>query len=31
VGLEKIKYLNLDVRNIFAGSHTEHYWSCSKI
>ncbi len=26
-GLQKSKLLNLDVRNIFAGSHTEH---CSK-
>jgi hypothetical protein len=25
VGLEKSKQLNLDVRNIVLGSHTEHY------
>jgi len=25
VGLEKSTQLNLDVRNIFARSHTEHY------
>jgi hypothetical protein len=30
LGLEKSKLLNLDVRNIFAGSHTEHHWRCSK-
>jgi hypothetical protein len=29
VGLGKSKQLNLDVRNIFAGSLTEHCWSCS--
>jgi hypothetical protein len=29
VSLEKNKDLNLDMRNIFAGSHTEHYWGCS--
>jgi hypothetical protein len=23
------KKLNLNVRNVFAGSHTEHCWSCS--
>jgi hypothetical protein len=29
--LEKSKQPNLDVRNIFAGSHTEHCWRCSCI
>jgi hypothetical protein len=30
--LEKRKEINLDVRNIFAGPHTEHqYWRCSKL
>jgi hypothetical protein len=28
-GLLKSKWLNLDVRNIFARSHTEHRWGCS--
>jgi hypothetical protein len=28
MGLEKSKEPNLDVRNIFAGSHTEHGWRC---
>jgi hypothetical protein len=31
VGLQKSKELNLDVRNFFAGSHTEQLWGCSKI
>jgi hypothetical protein len=32
VGLEKSRELNFDVRNIFAGSHSEHRWSsCSKL
>jgi hypothetical protein len=31
LGLEKSKQLNLNVRNIFAGSHTEHCWRCSCI
>jgi hypothetical protein len=26
-GVEKNKQLNLDVRNIFAGSHTQHRWN----
>jgi hypothetical protein len=30
VGFKKRKKLNLDVRIIFAGSHTEHSWGCSK-
>jgi hypothetical protein len=33
VRLEKglgLKEYNLDVRNIFVGSHTEHHWRCSK-
>jgi hypothetical protein len=29
VGLQKSKKLNLDVKNIFAGSHIEHSWRCS--
>jgi hypothetical protein len=29
-GWKKSKHLILDVRNIFAGSCTEHQWSCSK-
>jgi hypothetical protein len=28
-GVPKSKELNFNVRNIFAGSHTEHGWSCS--
>jgi hypothetical protein len=24
------KQLNFDMKNIFAGSHTEHHWRCSK-
>jgi len=31
VRLQKSKYLNFDVRNIFAGSHTKHRWGCSYI
>ncbi len=31
VGVGKCKQLNLDVRNIFAGSPTEHCWRCSCI
>jgi len=27
-GLQKGKQQNLDVRNIFAGSHTEYRWGC---
>ncbi len=27
-GVEKRKKLNLDVKNIFAVSHTEHCWRC---
>jgi hypothetical protein len=30
MGLQKSKKLNLDVRNIISGSHTEHEWGCSK-
>ncbi len=30
-GVEKRKSLNLDVRNNFAGSHTEHHWSWSNL
>jgi hypothetical protein len=30
VALKK-KKLNLDARNICAGSYTEHYWRCSKL
>jgi hypothetical protein len=30
VGLQKIEKLNLHVRNILAGSPTEHHWGCSK-
>jgi hypothetical protein len=29
VGLRKSTKLNLDVKNIFRGSHTEHWWRCS--
>jgi hypothetical protein len=29
VVLQKTKQLNLDVKNIFAGSHTEYHWRCS--
>jgi hypothetical protein len=28
--LEKSKQLNLDVRNIFGGSHTKDCWGCSQ-
>jgi len=28
-GCKKVNKLNLDVRNIFAGSHTKHCWGCS--
>jgi hypothetical protein len=28
---KKIKKLNLDVKNIFSGSHTEHSWRLSKL
>jgi hypothetical protein len=31
VRLEITNKLNLDVRNIFAGSHTAHCWRCSKM
>ncbi len=31
IGVGKSKQLNLDVRNIFAGSQTEHCWRCSCI
>ncbi len=30
VALEQSKQLNLDVRNIFVGSHVEPQWGCSK-
>jgi hypothetical protein len=30
VGLQKSTELNLDVKNIFSGSHTQHRWRCSK-
>jgi len=30
VGLIKSTELNLGVKNIFAGSHTEHHWRCPK-
>jgi hypothetical protein len=26
---KKVNNYNLDVRNIFAGSHAEHWWGCS--
>jgi hypothetical protein len=29
VGWQKFKYLKFDVRNIFAGPHTEPWWGCS--
>jgi len=29
MGLQKSKYGNLDVKNIFAGSRTKHRWRCS--
>ncbi len=29
VGLQKSTQLNLDVKDIFSGSHTEHRWRCS--
>ncbi len=28
-GLQKTKLLNMDVGNVFEGSHTEHCWRCS--
>lgn len=28
-GVVKSRELNLNVKNIFAGSHTEHHWRCS--
>jgi len=28
VGLQKSKQLTWDVKNTFAGSHTEHCWRC---
>jgi hypothetical protein len=31
VGLLKSTELNLDVKNIFAGSHTEHHWRYSTL
>jgi hypothetical protein len=31
VGLQKSRELNWDVKNIFAGSHTDHRWRCSNI
>jgi hypothetical protein len=32
MGLEKKKkQINLDVRNIFAGSNTEHRWGCLRV
>jgi len=30
VGVTKEYNLNLDVKNILAGSHAEHSWRCSK-
>jgi hypothetical protein len=30
VGKKRFKTINLDVKNIFAGSYTEHCWRCSK-
>jgi hypothetical protein len=29
-GVGKSKNVNLHVRDIFAGLHTEHHWRCSK-
>lgn len=28
-GLQKSKLLNVDVRNVFEGSHPQHRWRCS--